>query len=668
MGKWYVGIDETGDFSVLDRTRKSYAVAVVTRKNNDQLSSLYRQAYRDSAFDEAENYREISQILRHFHYAPNRHSRGYSREQKEYLLNHFSPHMSAVLRSMGRPALLANPQDWWLRAASAVIRGFFSLNLARSGDEVHFEIDRRAEIVLGLPKGHRDRSNQEGYAIAGAYHKFLKQQLEEQLREQIRDGNIRISLVFCSDRESPLVNLADLACGLVRDNKLDRKHIHGVPCASLLAPGDVAGLLQIDAHAALNTVLNQAVDGDFSQTAQLPAIFTRLSGDTLAYTNAWREIHYLYSDYLQLQGQFPAALSRLDRLRKELEKEQTQPRYAETISGEQQITFLNQLIGLDTHLGATEDRYGERYLSLLRQQNTARLSDHWEKHLRLFILRAQFYFNAYRFEAVLNDLMPLWDAQDKLYTLLSQALPAPGDGSKPPDRSLAQILGTLGQACMFLGRWDEAIHYLEEDFDLADAHSRSKPASYLLCIYLKQKNLEKCHHWFERQVGVKAPEFLERDASTERNSAWARLSYLRLRGLELELKGRSELPALPPAELQKHEKDDYPWPLILKWAAFGLLKEERKDEAKKLLLAASKQLAGSRQFTLRSLALSPYQMLGPLRTEPMLRSEYKTLLQELTAAEPGFAEYVERLDLQQIWDNDGKTLWQRALCLPGYYA
>ena len=668
MGKWYVGIDETGDFSVLNRAGKSYAVAVVTQKDNDQLSRLYRQAYRDSAFGEAENCRKISRVLRHFHYAHNHHSRGYSGEQKEYLLNHFSPHMSAVLRSVGRPALLANPQDWWLRAASAVIRGFFSLNLARSGDEVRFEIDRRAEIVLGLPKSHRDSSEQGSYAIAANYHNFLKQQLENQLQEQTRYGNIRISLVFCSDCESPLVNLADLACGLVRENKLDKKCIHGVPCASLLAPGDVTGLLQIDAHAALNTVLNQAVDGDFSQTAQLPAIFTRLAGDTLAYTNAWREIHYLYSDYLQLQGQFPTALPHLDQLRQQLEEEQAQPRYAEILSGDEQIALLDELIGLDTHRGATEDRYGERYLNLLRQQNTARLSVHWEKHLRLFILRAQFDFNAYRFEAVLNDLKPLWGAQDKLYTLLRQALSAPSGGSKPPDRSLAQILGTLGQACMFLGRWDEAIQYLEEDFDLADAHSRSKPASYLLCVYLKQKNLEKCHHWFERQVGVKAPDFLERDASTERNSAWARLSYLRLRGLELELKGRSELPALPPAELQKHEKDGYPWPLILKWAAFGLLKEERKDEAKKLLQAASKQLAESRQFTLRTLALSPYQMLGPLRTEPMLRSKYKALLRELTADEPGFAEYVERLKLQQIWDNDGKTLWQRALCLPGYYA
>lgn len=115
----------------------------MTRKNNDQLSSLYRQAYRAPAFGEAENCREISQVLRHFHYAHNRHNRGYSREQKEYLLKHFS----------------------------------------------------------------------------------------------------------------------------------------------LLAPGDVAGLLQIDAHAALDRVLNRAVDGDFSQTAQLPAIFTQLSDDTLAYTN-----------------------------------------------------------------------------------------------------------------------------------------------------------------------------------------------------------------------------------------------------------------------------------------------------------------------------------------------------------------------------------------------
>ena len=305
-------------------------------------------------------------------------------------------------------------------------------------------------------------------------------------------------------------------------------------------------------------------------------------------------------------------------------------------------------------------------MKLLQKQNTERLSDHWESYLRLFIRRAQFDFNAYRFEQVLQDLEPLRTTQNRLHELLSAAMKLPDGDSKLPDRSLAEIHGTLGQAYAFLGRWDDATLQLEEDFALADEGSRSKPAGYLFCVYLHQKNLEECRIWFEKQVDAKPSEFLDGWLSTKRGSSWVLLSYLRLRGLELEL-GSTDLPALDPANLQGYEKADYPWPLILKWAAFGLFNERKKDEAKALLQQALKRLEESSEFTLRTLALSHYQMLGLLRTDSKLRSDYKARLEKLMEAEPGFAKYVESHNLGNIWD-DGRTLWERAMCLPGYYA
>lgn len=666
MSKWYVGIDETGDFSTVGSEKSyknSFAAAVITRCDHKKLSDLYRQAYKDLKFGKLENNFNISQVLERFHYYRKHHIPGCTDEQKQYLLKHFRPHMQAVIRSIGRPILPANQQDWWLRAVSAVIRGFFRLEMVQNGDEVRFEIDRRARKVLGLQES-RDGEEQ---GSAKKYHQLLKEQIEEEFRERTQSRGIRFTLEFCSDDQSPLVNLADLACGFVKDEMLGGNHIHSVPCSSLVEAGDVADLLKINANAAMEAVLSKVAEGNFSQAVHVPAIFSELSKDKLAYSNVWNEIHYLYSEYLEARGQIPDILAHLDRLRDELEKELKQPRYKEIVSEKQQIDFLlDCLIGLDTHLGATEDRYGARCLNLLQKQNTERLSDHWESYLRLFIRRAQFDFNAYRFEQVLQDLEPLRTTQDRLYELLSAAMQLPDGDSKTPDRSLAEIHGTLGQAYAFLGRWDDATLELEEDFTLADEGSRSKPASYLFCVYLHQKNQEQCRSWFKKQVDVKPSEFLDGWLSTKRGSSWALLSYLRLRGLELEL-GGTDLPALDPANLQGYEKADYPWPLILKWAAFGLFNEGKKDEAKALLRQALKRLEGSSEFTRRTLALSHYQMLGLLRTDAKLRSDYKALLEKLMEAGPGFAKYVESHNLGKIWD-DGRTMWERAMCLPGYYA
>lgn len=666
MSKWYVGIDETGDFSTVGSKKSyknSFAAAVITRCDHKKLSDLYRQAYKDLKFGKLENNFNISQVLKRFHYYRKHYIPGCTNEQKQYLLKHFRPHMQAVIRSIGRPILPANQQDWWLRAVSAVIRGFFRLEIVQNGDEVRFKIDRRARKVLGLQES-RDGEEQ---GSAKKYHQLLKEQIEEEFRERTQSRGIRFTLEFCSDDQSPLVNLADLACGFVKDEMLGGNHIHSVPCSSLVEAGDVADLLKINANAAMEAVLSKVAEGNFSQAVHVPAIFSELSKDKLAYSNVWNEIHYLYSEYLEARGQIPDILAHLDRLRDELEKELKQPRYKEIVSEKQQIDFLlDCLIGLDTHLGATEDRYGARCLNLLQKQNTERLSDHWESYLRLFIRRAQFNFNAYRFEQVLQDLEPLRTTQDRLYELLSAAMQLPDGDSKTPDRSLAEIHGTLGQAYAFLGRWDDATLELEEDFTLADEGSRSKPASYLFCVYLHQKNQEQCRSWFKKQVDVKPSEFLDGWLSTKRGSSWALLSYLRLRGLELEL-GGTDLPALDPANLQGYEKADYPWPLILKWAAFGLFNEGKKDEAKALLRQALKRLEGSSEFTRRTLALSHYQMLGLLRTDAKLRSDYKALLEKLMEAGPGFAKYVESHNLGKIGD-DGRTMWERAMCLPGYYA
>ena len=62
-----------------------------------------------------------------------------------------------------------------------------------------------------------------------------------------------------------------------------------------------------------------------------------------------------------------------------------------------------------------------------------------------------------------------------------------------------------------------------------------------------------------------------------------------------------------------------------------------------------------------------YRDMRLLRTDSKLRSDYKALLEKLMKTEPRFAKYVESHNLGKIWD-DGRTLWERVMCLPGYYA
>ena len=335
MSEWYVGIDETGDFSTIGSKKSyknSFVAAVVTRCDHKKLSGLYRQAYKDLEFGESGNNLNISEVLKRFHYYPKPHRPdipGYTDEQKQYLLKHFRLHMPAVIRSKGRPVLLANQQDWWLRAVCAVIRGFFRLKMVQNGDKVRFAIDHRAQKVLGLQE-HWDEEDsceeqprknpgKERHEITEQYHQLLKEQIERQFKEQTTSMGIRFTPEFRSDDQSPLVNLADLACGLVKDKMLEEKHIYSVPCSSLVEAGDVADLLKINANAAMEAVLSNVAEGDFSQAVHVPAIFNELSKDKLAYSNVWSEIHYLYSEYLETRGQIPDILAHLDRLRDKLE-------------------------------------------------------------------------------------------------------------------------------------------------------------------------------------------------------------------------------------------------------------------------------------------------------------------------------------------------------------
>ena len=187
-------------------------------------------------------------------------------------------------------------------------------------------------------------------------------------------------------------------------------------------------------------------------------------------------------------------------------------------------------------------------------------------------------------------------------------------------------------------------------------------------MYLHQKNFDECAHWFKEQVGAEPAKASEK--ILKEFQAWNLLSYVRLRALALELQQPvHNLPPVPAERLTEYQRADYPWPLVLKWAALSLYLEGQKDEARALLTKVSQQLeAKNNKFAIRTLAVAPYQMLGLLRSDGKLHSDYETFLAELTTTEPGFADYVAKHRLQKIWQPKAKTMWERAVCLPFYYA
>ena len=663
MAEWYLGIDETGDFAFDDKAQKpkhksrkpnykprSFALAVVVREDNySKLDGLYRKAHAELKLGKLQNPNRIIDVLKCFHYTRNEMYSGFTKVQKNYLAQQFSPLMHCVIHSVNRPVLFGNQQDWWLRAVEAVIQGFFNRKIAKPGDTVCVQIDQRAKKVLGLFDTEIDEED---------YHK----QLKVQLKSKFSRSEIKFTVDFASDSNSPLVNLADLACGFIRDKKFKKDDV-AVYSVAWVANDAAVFLENQDYRRAMAAIFDQCCNGEFSRLDRLPEIFQELAPKDESkgeeYSFIWRAIRAFYEEYLERRGEFTDIMPHLSHLRDALEPEMKQKRYAQLISAEERLDFLEHLIGLETHLGAVEDRYGDEYEQLLQQEPPDRATAYWEKYLRLHVWRAELTFNRYQFAPVIKQLESLWEKQEKINEII---------GSRY-DLSLAEISGLLGQSYGFEKDYDDAVDWLKKDFEIADKNNRNKAASFLNCVYLHQKNFDECAQWFKEQVGAEPARFFEKIQGQQKYDGWELQSYVRLRALALELQRPvHNLPQVPTESLKKYEKAGYPWPLVLKWAALNLYLEGQEAEARELLTKVIKQLkAKNNRFTERTLAVAPYQMLGLLRSDGKLHSDYAALLADLNTV-PGFADYVVKNRLQKIWQPEAKTMWKRAVCLPFYYA
>ena len=95
--------------------------------------------------------------------------------------------------------------------------------------------------------------------------------------------------------------------------------------------------------------------------------------------------------------------------------------------------------------------------------------------------------------------------------------------------------------------------------------STNRTYSYLFTIYHRNKDLDKARECFKGQTEFTPEEYL----TNKKDDAWKLLSYFKLRALELYVNGNTKLPHIELLELSNYNSE-YPFPLVMKWAAISL--------------------------------------------------------------------------------------------------
>lgn len=282
---------------------------------------------------------------------------------------------------------------------------------------------------------------------------------------------------------------------------------------------------------------------------------------------------------------------------------------------------------------------------------------------------AQVRFNSYDFsssyyEKILEDYNAKIK-QDPFYAKINKK------SDSFTDKRYSVICGTLGQALAFSGKHDEAINYLQEDYQHSN-YMRFLPASFLVVEYLCEGNLKKAIELFEFQLKevLKEEKTVEQFAldlnGEEKVDNWLVLNFLRLWAYSKKI-GKPVVKESPSFEKWLElEIDAYPGGLVLKWAAIcNELAKGSVETSITLLKKSIDVLKKAPEFTIKSLALSPIKMLEFLSGKP--DAEYKTLYDKLCCDCKSFAAYAKANPAL-----DPKTkcsdIWEAALMLPFNYA
>jgi len=614
--KYHFSIDETGDFNILSPNHNSFVCGVLTKIKEEDLNKLYKEAFGQKK-------------LKDIHFANMNDSE--RNKCKEY----FVGIAEKIFISSGKPIFSSNQQHWWYVALQAVIFGLFENKKFSYGDSIDIYFDGRKIDVLGLIEPDEN--------LWKAYHKAICDDFKKILAKYEKTKGLKINITCSNDKNSIFVNLADIICGLVRSKILEAVECN---CNENHSVIDLK-----NPSLALQRILQEVLFDKFGNVNLLDDIFKSLRKNKNDYENIWIEVVKFLKTHFETRGTNPKVMKQLNELKGVfyIEYENCAKKI---LPKDLQLDILISMLSFDTHSNTIKTKIErQNFCSLLNISNKGehcRITDNWEKYVRLNILLAQIDFNGYNFCKVIEYFTELWDIQDKIKKL---GLPFKTE----KDDTTAEITGTMGQAYSFDGNLKDA----KEFYEIAESHiskSYFKTASYQFCIYLREQDIEKCYEYFEKQTEKKPADFGKE--INEKTDAWFLLSYARLRCLEIYKNRISNLPKFD----YKLKGQSYPYPLILKWLAF-----EKENAAENLQKAASCLLKDD-GFTTRTLALPVIQMLYIFEPKDELCKNYGKTLENLKNECENFKKYVNEKSPNLNKLDTNLDLWERAMLLPSYYA
>lgn len=201
MAKYYLGIDETGNFNIL-QPEGSFVCGVLTQISQTDLDALYIKTYNEIKMSKVI---AINEVLPNVHWTELKKNNDVY--QQKFWANALSPKIYKLFRSEGKPTIAPNEQAYWVGAVAVVIVQVISM--LSSSDELCIFIDGRARNCWDMTTPVK----------WDTYHREIKKQLDDYVNKQTPSDKCEYSITFQNDDVNSFVNFADICCGILKSKE-----------------------------------------------------------------------------------------------------------------------------------------------------------------------------------------------------------------------------------------------------------------------------------------------------------------------------------------------------------------------------------------------------------------------------------------------------------------
>jgi hypothetical protein len=650
--KYIFAIDETGCFDMFNDA-KSFVCGVLITQKESIIKQKYQQTYIECGYGNVapDNISElIGDKNKTFHFAE------LSNIEKKFCRNKLLPLVDKIFISKGKPTLYANNQNWWLVAVSIVISEFLKHQHFDKDDKVEIFIDNRASKTFGLIEEDGKIADDKFYE----YHNVIKKQIENYVKNIINSLGININIQFLSDTSSLFINLADVVCGLVKQDK-ENVHQQIIPCycSNFMSGENPITFIDKNPLIAVTLIFQEISNNNFQHIDLVKEILPNVKKDSDNYFYMCD----MFYDLIKTKINDRSINSNLVKIKCFVDvficglKKYI---FSKNISQAKSLDFVILLIEYYSHIGEIKAPFEKtEVMQLINPKTETRLFRRWEKYVSYSLRISQIYFNDYNFDEVKNNFETLWDEQDTIVKNIP-------DFIKGKDEPTTAIIGTLAQTYAYKDELQQAIEY----FDISKGYAIETSQitdSYLFTIFHRMKDINKAREYFINQTD-KTPE--EYSCEKKHQNNWQLLSYCKLRALELYINHSTHLPSV---NLEKTEScnSEYPFPLIQKWEAIALYLEDKETNKyiieKYFTYAIENLMKKDNGFTINTLALPIIQCFALINNQNTFQSKYNNILLELIKRSKYFDAYVNKTQRLKDLKNDA-DIWDRAMLLPFIYA